>query len=190
MVYSASQLIRRGGVAATGMRDVVAHAEAPRGSLQHYFPGGKDQLTAEAARWGGLYAAKQVGRFMASLATPALDSQSPGALFEAMARQLTDELPAEGYAAGCPVAASVVDCSGSSETVRAAAAEAFAMWRDAVAAALGEMRVPPERAEPLAALMISALEGAILMARSERDTRALDAVVAELRPLLDAAVEP
>ena len=40
MVLSAAQLVRIHGVGATGMRDVVAHAEAPRGSLQHYFPGG------------------------------------------------------------------------------------------------------------------------------------------------------
>ncbi|MBD9736107.1 helix-turn-helix transcriptional regulator, partial [Streptomyces sp. H28] len=44
MVFSAAQLIRREGVGATGMREVAAHARAPRGSLQHYFPGGKEQL--------------------------------------------------------------------------------------------------------------------------------------------------
>ena len=53
MVLSAAQLVRIQGVGATGMRDVVAHAEAPRGSLQHYFPGGKDQLIAEAVAWAG-----------------------------------------------------------------------------------------------------------------------------------------
>lgn len=37
--------------------------------------------------------------------------------------------------------------------------------------------------------MISALEGAILIARAERDVRALTTVATELAPLLDAAVE-
>jgi AcrR family transcriptional regulator len=183
MVYSAAQLIRRNGVAATGMRDVVAHADAPRGSLQHYFPGGKDQLMAEAAQWGGRYAAKQVTRFVATLAEP-----TPGELFAAMARQWRDEFETDGFVAGCPVAASVVDCSASNATVRRAASDAFAAWQNAVASALREMRVPYRRAESLAALMISAIEGAIVMARSERDVRALDVVVTELRPLLDAAV--
>jgi AcrR family transcriptional regulator len=51
MVYSAVQLVRSRGVSATGVRDVVAHAKAPRGSFQHYLPGGNDQLVGEALAW-------------------------------------------------------------------------------------------------------------------------------------------
>jgi hypothetical protein len=50
------------------------------------------------------------------------------------------------------------------------------------------MNVPYRRADQLATLMVSTLEGAILMARAERDVRPLDVVVEQLRPLLDAAV--
>lgn len=183
MVFSAAQLIRRHGVAGTGMRDVVAHADAPRGSLQHYFPGGKDQLIAEAAKWGGDYAARRVDKFLAALPT-----RTPGALLAAMAGQWREDFLSEEYRAGCPVAASVVDCSAANPTVRRAASDAFGAWQDAVAAALRGMRVPNRRARSLATLMIGALEGAILLARAERDPRALDVTVKELRPLLDAAV--
>jgi AcrR family transcriptional regulator len=183
MVFSAAQLIRRHGVAATGLRDVVAHAEAPRGSLQHYFPGGKDQLVAEAAQWGARYAAKRIDGFVAAMPEPA-----PSRLFAAMAGYWHDDLRANGYDAGCPVAATVADCAADNPTVRRAAAEAFERWTGAVAAALRGMNVPYKRAESLAQLMISTLQGALLMARAERDTRPLDTVVAELGPLLDAAV--
>ncbi|EFH28238.1 TetR family transcriptional regulator, partial [Streptomyces sviceus ATCC 29083] len=71
---------------------------------------------------------------------------------------------------------------------RAAAAEAFATWTGPVARALTDMGVPEERASALATLMVSALEGAILMARAERDVRPLTTVAHELGPLLDAAV--
>lgn len=64
MVFSAAQLIRRDGVTATGLRDVVAHADAPRGSLAHYFPGGKEQLVNEAVDWAGWYAANRIDRFL------------------------------------------------------------------------------------------------------------------------------
>lgn len=50
------------------------------------------------------------------------------------------------------------------------------------------MGVPEERAGALATLMISSLEGAILIARAERDVRALTTVARELGPVLDAAV--
>ncbi|MEU7022349.1 TetR/AcrR family transcriptional regulator [Streptomyces sp. NPDC046203] len=183
MIFSAAQLLRRDGVAATGMRDVAAHAQAPRGSLQHYFPGGKDQLVNEAVAWAGRYAAKRVARFVA-----AMDAPSPSGLFAAMVRQWTDELEATGSLAGCPVAAATVDCADGVESTRVAAADAFACWRRPVAQALTGMDVPEARAEALATLMVSALEGAILIARAERDPRALTTVARELAPLLDGAV--
>jgi len=182
MVFSAAQLIRRQGVGATGMREVAVHAGAPRGSLQHYFPGGKEQLVNEAVAWAGRYAGRRVARFMAGMAEP-----TPGGLFAAMVRQWTDEYETAGLLAGCPVAAATVDCADATESTREAAATAFATWTGPVAGALKDMGVPTERAEPLATLMISSLEGALLIARAEHDTRALTTVARELAPMLDAA---
>src|SRR5580658_11099613 len=62
MVRSAARLIRRKGVSGTGMREIVVEADAPRGSLQHYFPGGKEQIVAEALVWMGGVAARRVRR--------------------------------------------------------------------------------------------------------------------------------
>lgn len=183
MVFSAAQLIRRDGVASTGMREVAAHAGAPRGSLQHYFPGGKEQLVNEAVGWAGRYAARRVARFLA-----VLDERTPSALFAEMVRQWTEEYETAGFAGGCPVAAATVDCAESTPSTREASAAAFATWTGPVARALVDMGVPEARAEALATLMVGALEGAILMARAERDVRPLTTVARELGPLLDAAV--
>ncbi|TDB94723.1 TetR/AcrR family transcriptional regulator [Actinomadura sp. 7K534] len=181
MVFSAAQLIRRDGVTATGLREVADHAGAPRGSLQHYFPGGKEQLVNEAVEWAGRYASARVARFMSAMSRP-----TPGRLFAAMAKQWTDEFRSAGFAGGCPVAAATVDCADSAESTRAATAAAFACWRRPVARELAGMGVPARRAEALATLMISALEGAILMARAEQSVRPLRTVVRELAPYLDS----
>ena len=77
MVYSAAQLVRSRGVATTGVRDVVAHADAPRGSFQHYFPGGKDQLVAEALVWSGDFAAQWAASYSS-------DDPAPSGLFAHM----------------------------------------------------------------------------------------------------------
>lgn len=183
MIFSAAQLIRRDGVVSTGMREVALDAAAPRGSLQHYFPGGKAQLVDEAVGWAGDYAAGRVARFLAALPEP-----TPSGLFASMVRQWTDEYEVAGFAGGCPVAAAMVDCAESVPSTRKAASAAFATWTGAVAQALTEMGVPGERAGALATLMISSLEGAILLARAERDVRALTTVARELGPVLDAAV--
>ncbi len=183
MVFQAAQLIRRDGVSGTGLRDIVAAADAPRGSLQHYFPGGKEQLVSEAIGWASRYAAGRIERFVAGLREP-----SPGRLFAAMVGQWVDEYRTIGFGAGCPVAAATADCAESVEAIRAAAGAAFAQWRRPIRSALVEMGVPSRRAEALATLMLSALEGAILIARAERDVRALTTVARELSPLLDSYV--
>ncbi|MEV5872741.1 TetR/AcrR family transcriptional regulator [Streptomyces sp. NPDC052101] len=185
MVFSAAQLIRRDGVAATGMREVAAHAGAPRGSLQHYFPGGKEQLVNEAVDWAGRYAGKRITRFLAGLERP-----TPSGLFTAMVAQWTDEYTADGFQAGCPVAAATAECASAGGSTRAAAAAAFTAWRTPLAEALTSMGVPAARAASLATLMISTLEGAILMARAEHDVGPLTTAVRELSPLLDAAAAP
>src|SRR3974390_1855070 len=76
MVRSAAQLIRTKGVSGAGLREVVTEAEAPRGSLQHYFPDGKDQLVSEALVWMGAVAGRRVDRVLTSLENP-----TPSALF-------------------------------------------------------------------------------------------------------------
>src|SRR3954451_8160620 len=44
MVGATVDLMQRKGIAATGLREVVEHADAPRGSLAFHFPGDKHQL--------------------------------------------------------------------------------------------------------------------------------------------------
>ncbi|HEY4854618.1 MAG TPA: TetR/AcrR family transcriptional regulator, partial [Streptosporangiaceae bacterium] len=53
MVCSAARLLRRQGYAATGWRQVVADSATPWGSQAHHFPGGKEQLAAEAITLSG-----------------------------------------------------------------------------------------------------------------------------------------
>ena len=183
MVFSAAQLIRRQGVSATGVRDVVAHAHAPRGSVQHYFPGGKEQLVGEAVEWAGRYAGARIGRVLAAMSTP-----SPSKLFAAMVRQWIEEYRRDGFAAGCPLAATTVDWVESTPAIRDHLGRALAAWRTPLVAALGDLGVPRRKAPAVATLMIGALEGAIVLARAEQDLDPLFAVMRELGPHLDTYV--
>src|SRR5690242_673458 len=53
IVRSAAALVRERGVHGVGLRQIVDHADGPRGSLQRYFPGGKTQLITEALNLAG-----------------------------------------------------------------------------------------------------------------------------------------
>jgi len=182
MVRAAAELIRTKGVSGTGMREVVSTAAAPRGSLQYYFPQGKDQLVSEALLLMGGVAARRVERVLASL-----DDPTPSALFAGTVALWRNEFLDVGFAGGCPLAAAAADVSAVSDDLRGVIAAAFAEWLEPMALALVTTGVPTDQAEQLAIVAISALEGAIILSRVRRDTVALDAVSAAVGPLLDAS---
>jgi TetR/AcrR family transcriptional repressor of lmrAB and yxaGH operons len=52
MLLSAVTLLRERGRNGVTLDAVLAHSGAPRGSIYHHFPGGRDQLVLEAAQLG------------------------------------------------------------------------------------------------------------------------------------------
>src|SRR5688572_3208033 len=53
MIVGAADLLRRKGLTATSMREVVRYSNTPRGSIAHHFPGGKRQLLEAAVEHAG-----------------------------------------------------------------------------------------------------------------------------------------
>jgi AcrR family transcriptional regulator len=185
MVRSAAQLIRRKGVSGTGMREIVIEAGAPRGSLQHYFPGGKEELVSDALLWMGDVAARRIQRCLSEL-----ESRTPSALLASIVGTWRHDLASEQFSAGCPLAAAAADTAATSEQLRQVLRRAFDGWLEPLSASLAGLGVPAGRSGDLAVVIIAALEGAIILARVRRDMTPFDALVRELGPLLDAAARP
>ena len=180
MVRSAAQLIRRKGVSGTGMREIVTEADAPRGSLQHYFPGGKEEIVSDALLWSGDVSARRVERSLGEL-----KSRTPSALLTSIVDTWRRELTEEEFSAGCPLVAAAADTAATSEQLRQVLRRAFDGWLEPLSKSLVELGVPRERSDNLAVLLIAALEGAIILARIRRDLTPFDALIDELGPLLD-----
>jgi len=182
MVRSAALLFRERGVGGTGMRDVVEHAEAPRGSLQHYFPGGKEQLLVEAMAWMAERAARPLRDALAAPVPP-----SPREVVDGLLDRFREVMTLTGFRGGCPIVAGVADASWDSPAVTAGAREAFATWLAPLQEALERGGLPADRAARMALLVVSAAEGALVICRARGDATALDAVQEELAILLRAA---
>jgi AcrR family transcriptional regulator len=185
MVRSAAQLIRHKGVSGTGMREIVTEADAPRGSLQHYFPGGKEELVSDALLWMGDVAARRTKRCLSEL-----ESRTPSALLASIVDTWRRDLTSEEFSAGCPLVAAAADTAATSERLRQVLGRAFDGWLEPLSESLVDLGVPIDRSDNLAIVIISALEGAIILARIRRDLTPFDALVLELGPLLDAVARP
>jgi AcrR family transcriptional regulator len=177
MIWSAALLMRERGVEATSFSEVLAHSGAPRGSIYHHFPGGKAQLIEEATRYAG--------EFTAAAIAAALGQADPVAAVRRVAETWLHTLRDSDFAAGCPVVAASLE---GDPGAREAAATAFASWVDLLAGAL-ELHVDSrERARSLATLIVASIEGAVVMARAQRSTNALQRVTVELEQLLVDAI--
>ncbi|MHA3021473.1 TetR/AcrR family transcriptional regulator [Mycobacterium sp. BMJ-28] len=174
MIVSAALLIRERGAHATAISDVLEHSGAPRGSAYHHFPGGRNQLLCEAVDFAADHIARRIDSAPTSL--DALD-----AVVDGFRRQLADT----GFRAGCPVAAVAVEAENADVVARAAAA--FARWIGIIEGLLRADGVAADRAAELAMLITTAIEGAVLVARTAGEDTALDLVHRQLRALVTAA---
>lgn len=183
MVRSAANLIARGGLRATGMREVADHAHAPRGSIRHYFPGGKDQLTMEALAWIGAFVRAELD---AAAAGGREDGSAAAvAVLDRFVAMWVEGLSATDVSAGCSIAAVVHDSDAPALLARAA--EVFASWREPFRYALVADGVPEDRARALSTTAVAALEGAVILSRAQRDLAPLLDTAAVLRDLLGSA---
>lgn len=180
MVRSAAYLFRERGYSGTGFRDVIAHSGAPRGSIYHHFPGGKVQLAEEAVQYAG--------EFLNAGIQAAVEGGDAASAVDAFVGWWRGVLVKSEFRAGCPVVAVTVESHDDAPQLAKAAADAFARWQDTLATGLENAGASPDRAARLATLIVSAVEGATILCRAERDLRPLNAVVAELKELARTAV--
>ena len=168
MVRSAAALVRERGVHGVGLRQIVAHADGPRGSLQRYFPGGKTQLITEALNLAG---AEVLAATASGLSDAATLSDAIDAIFAPWRHVLVES----NFTMGCPLAATVIDAGGD-DRLRQEARALLDQWRDAVHAALVTFGVPASTAQDDAAVLLAALEGALILSRANQSTQPLDTV--------------
>jgi TetR/AcrR family transcriptional repressor of lmrAB and yxaGH operons len=167
LVAATGQLLRRQGYSGTSVNDFLDAAGAANGSLYHHFPGGKEELARAAID----AAAEQVEAALLS----AFDATDDPV---AAAQRSIDGMIAAFEADprdGCPVAPTAVDAAGISEPLRLAAAAAFASWSDVFEHALRRTR-DANTAATQARLLLSAIEGALLLDRTSHDTVHLKAL--------------
>lgn len=180
MVQTTRDLMRRRGVAGTTMLDVVAEAGTSRGSLYHYFPGGRSEMVEEAVRGA-------VAEYSAGLEL--LRGMDPAEAIPLIVAVWRSEAEASDYSAGCPIVAAAL--GGESEPrSRDLAGSAFTSWTASIADLLREAGVPADRVDALALLVLSAVEGAVVMGLAQRSSEPMARVADVLVGLIDAERRP
>ncbi len=182
IIAAAGKLFRRQGYAGTGLSEILAESNAPKGSLYHYFPDGKEAIGVAAIEEAGQTMERELLRYRESGARS-------DELLMMTARHLGEWLQNSGFCEGCGIATTVLETSASSERLREAGERAYASWRKVIEDCLLSENVAPARAERLAALVMSALQGGLIQSRVSRSTEHLTVSAEEVASLLRAARE-
>jgi TetR/AcrR family transcriptional repressor of lmrAB and yxaGH operons len=180
LVRAAVALFRKQGYAATGLGGILARSGAPKGSLYHYFPGGKAELGEAAVRQAGATVAATLRE---------LRDRAPNAaeMIRAYVDLLASWMRKSHWRDGCPITTTLLETAGDFPRLAACGREAFADWATVLSEALESEGVDPSRARRLARFAISALEGALVQAKVERDAAPLLEARDELADLFRSA---
>lgn len=180
MIGSMQRMLQTKGYSASGLIELVADSHAPKGSIYHHFPGGKEEIAAAAIRASGAEAASATARALAGARTPA-------AGVRLVLEWLSDQLASSDYRYGCPIATTTLEIASESDVVQQACADAYATWHAAIADRLIADGLRKRLADDAATVVLAAMEGALILSRAQRSVRPLKVLSNNVAALLYSA---
>lgn len=164
-IAATEMLLRQKGYHATGLAEILAQSEAPKGSFYFHFPEGKDQLAAAAIVGYRDRILAVIGGFRESYAGDA------AGFIRAICRASAAEMEASNWALGCAVQNVLNEGAALSEPLVQTAAAAVESWITEMAKVFAG-----EQARRKAVALLCALEGARTLAKASRSSEPFNAV--------------
>lgn len=159
---AAIALMRRSGLSAAGISEIVRESGAPRGSIYYFFPDGKRQIVSEALILYGKRGAAAWDEVLSA------NSDSADKIY-ALLRSISRRIEQGKYRQSCAAGAACLDLEDDLEMVRQAIAHTFADWIEVL-----QKHFPfkdPVKGRSFAGLVLTVIEGAFIRARAEQTTR-------------------
>jgi TetR/AcrR family transcriptional regulator, lmrAB and yxaGH operons repressor len=178
IIAATTELLEAQGYHATGLNQVLHQSAAPKGSLYHHFPGGKEALATEAVEAAGQAITNDLDVIVASGA-------NFGTALSLLTNFFRERLQTSDFQKGCPLATVVLEMAATSDLIQNATRNTYHAWQTRIEHLLIVSGWSPTRAPAMALFALSAVEGALLLCQAERSTQPLEQVVEELRLLVE-----
>jgi TetR/AcrR family transcriptional regulator, lmrAB and yxaGH operons repressor len=176
MLTSAAEVMRERGAAGVTIDEVLSRSGAPRGSVYHHFPGGRNQILLEALQFAGDSMSTAIGDAAC---------QGPMALLREFVDHWEDVLRDSDFAAGCPVVAAAISTCDEDPRLSEDAAHIFNRWQAALTRSFITDGFGDSEAAALAYTMLAAVEGAVILCRSLRSPQPLRDVAENIEFLVN-----
>ena len=169
IVRTAMRLFRKQGYASTGLQQILAESGAPKGSLYHYFPGGKEELGKAAVTLAG----QLMGEMLAGLAAK---HEKPGPFVHAYCGVMAGWMEESEFRSGCPIATTMLETVPNSPLLTKVGQQILDHWISIIAPVYVRSGLSQADAKSKAELLIASMEGALLLARIRQDTSPIMAI--------------
>ena len=177
---AAVKLFRQQGYHGTALHDILAAGGAPRGSLYFHFPKGKEEIGADALSLAG-EAVRQ------AIVQAAEKSDNAESFLVRIVRAMASDLERSDYREGCPIATTALETAAQSEVLGAATRTAFQKWELEIKRGLFRFGLTSGDADLVATIVLSQLEGALLLARTYRSLAPIQRAEEAVKLLAGAA---
>jgi len=177
ILKAAKHLFQRRGYYAIGTAEILEEATAPKGSMYHHFPEGKEQIAIEAVK---IHRDELLNMMRKLEAEQHSIAETTRILAKGMAQWLKESEWREGTMLVSTSVGSVPDMPKLHATIR----EAFDLWRQYVVKRLVDEGWNKTSALTMTQTLIAATEGAMILARIDNDERVVIKVGETLAKLL------
>lgn len=181
IIATTCELLEVQGYHATGLNQIIKESGSPKGSLYYYFPGGKEELAAEAIRQAGTVVLQRIRENLAATADPV-------EAIRMLIRRIAQQVELSGFRTGGPITTIAMEAASTSEHLRALCHQIYTSWQGEFSHKLMQSGMAEARATRLAVVIIAAIEGGILLCRTDRSRTPLECVADEIACLLAASV--
>lgn len=171
LIFATIDLVRRRGVAGTGLAEIIKASGRSRRTVYLNFPAGKEEMVREATQFAG----EATSRSIAALTS----TQPPDQVLRTLIAGWISTLERSQHRSGCPILAAALG-RHDAPTASDAAGVAFGDWIKLVTDSLTRSGVSSEPARDMATTVVAAIEGAIAMCLATSSTEPLKRVESTL----------
>jgi len=171
LVRTAMRLFRQQGYASSGLQQILTESGAPKGSLYHYFPGGKEELGKAAV----LLAGQLMGEMLSDLAAK---HEKLAAFVDAYCCVMARWMEESEFRSGCPIATTMLETAPHSPLLTEAGVQVLDHWISIIVPVFVRSGLSMHDARLKSQLLIASMEGALLLARVRQQSDPIMAIAA------------
>ncbi|MGO4547829.1 TetR/AcrR family transcriptional regulator [Paenibacillus sp. 2TAB23] len=167
ILETAARLFFTRGYHATGLSQIIKESDCPKGSLYYYFPDGKEELALECINCTrDLVIEKWSSKFA--------EFDEPSDAVQSFVLDMAEDAEKCNYKGYMPFSFwMAVETSSISEKLRSAGQAVFAAWQAVISDRLIAAGMEQGKAKEIGVVIISLLEGALILTLTNRDKQPL-----------------